>query len=192
MEKTIENATFHINTTQEDYGDEENLGGGVWEFSYREIKRILKRLPALAEDSFTSEIPGQLEEVEESVEPYELATAGIQVYDADTAISLACAMIHLGGIWNLSYSGQSEYWFWHDLYHAENDYCVNEDGTITPGAHESAEIPASLESARNALNAGVSRGEIARQLVQIELAWEGRWGAGRTVQLLEDFLDGNV
>ena len=98
------------------------------------------------------------------------------------------AMVQLGGEWDLNYQGgDSEYWFYHDMHHVEHDFHCDENGVINATVTEDAERIATIEGARKARRSGVSVGDIARQLVKVEQAWEQRFR--NEAFFLEDFLD---
>ena len=185
----IEDATFTISVDCDEYS--ENLGEAMWYIPYREVKRILKRLTGFAASNVTSDLEQYVLNCEEENEDdkSQLADALVEVaHDPDCAIALICAMIHLGGEWNLNYQGgDSEYWFYHDLHHAQNDFSILEDGTVSAYISEEAEQVATAESALVAREAGVSVGDIARQLVKVEQEWGNRFSG--EVFFLEDFLD---
>jgi hypothetical protein len=182
-------ATFNAIVDCEEYA--ESLGEGNWYFAYRVVKRLFKKLRCLEKQSMLGDLQYIIEACEEENEDNksELADAVLEISDADCAISLIAAMIQLGGEWDLSFTGgDSEYWFWHDLHHAEHDWHCCENGVVTAQVNEAAETVATAEGALKARDNGVSVGDIARQLVKIEQAWGQRFN-GSEAFFLEDFLE---
>ncbi len=189
MQVTIESATFHISTNQSNDwdSDEEFIGEGMFSFSYRQAKRVLKKLPNLG--NLIGDLEMHLAQIEEDYEDNgeELDDATLSIQGStDEPVALMCAMIHLGGEWEVYYEGTLEYWFWHDLHHAEHDFHCN-DGVMTADVDENVERETSLESASTAKEKGVSLGDIARELANIEKAWPARFST--ETFLLEDFLN---
>lgn len=181
-------ATFNAITDCQEYS--EMLGDGAWHFAYRVVKRLQKKLRCLSGQSILGDLQYAIEACEEEHDDdkSELADAMVEITDADCAIGLVAAMIQLGGEWDLSYTGgDSEYWFWHDLHHAEHDFHCCENGVLTANVTESAEHTATVDAAKKARENGVAVGDIARQLVKIEQAWAQRFGG--EAFFLEDFLD---
>ncbi len=187
MELTIDKAKFSVYTDSDDYAEE--LGDSVWVFSYREVRRVCKKLRSFAKSRASRDIEAHLDECEEENEPDELGEASFCVSIPDEAIVIIAAMIHLGGEWSLNYQGgSSEYWFHHDMWHAQYDVSVDDrDGMVTMQIDEGAEMAAVLGGAENAKEHDVSIADIARELVNIEKAWPDRFGGEQF--FLEDFLN---
>lgn len=186
MELIIDEAKFSIHTDSDDYAEE--LGDGVWTFSYREVKRVAKKLRSFLKCRASGDIEMHLDECRDETEPEELGNVSLSISSPDEAIAIVAAMIHLGGEWSLSYQGsESEYWFWHDMHHAEHDaYVDGRDGHTTLEVHEGCEMAAMLGGAESAKANGVPIADIARQLVKAEQAWTDRFGSEQF--FLEDFL----
>lgn len=186
MELTINEAKFNIYTDSDEYADE--LGDGVWTFSYREVKRIAKKLRSFLKCRASGDIEMHLDECEAETDAEELGDACFSISSPDEAIAIVAAMIHLGGEWSLNYQGsESEYWFWHDMHHAEHDTYVDErDGHTTLEVSEGCEMHAMIGGAERAKANGVPIADIARQLVKAEQAWSNRFGSEQF--FLEDFL----
>ena len=184
---TIDGATFNISTHCEDY-EPEQLGDGAWTFQYREVMRVCKKLPRFLDSGVTGDLDTLLENCRDEHDPEELGDATLSVWEADTAIAVVCAMIHLGGTWDLHYDGHgSEYWFWHDMCHARYDFGICSSGMCSADVDASAEMRAMIEGAKLARDNGVGMGDIVRQLVQAEQAWSERFGHDEF--LIERFLD---
>lgn len=186
MELLIDEAKFTIDTNCDDYTEE--LGDGVWTFSYREVKRVAKKLRSFLKCRASGDVEMHLEMCEEEAEADELGEACFPITNPDEAIAIVAAMIHLGGEWSLSYHGsESEYWFWHDMHHAQYDANVDaRDGHVTLAVEEGCEIAAMEGGAEKAKAFGVPIADIARQLVKAEQAWPNRFGSEQF--FLENFL----
>lgn len=183
----IDNATFHYSTHAEDF-EPEMVGDAEWTFNWREVKRVCKKLPKFADSSVCGDLEYLLDDCETDHDPEDLADATLTITDADLAIAIVCAMIHLGGEWEVHYTGHgSEYWFWHDMWHAENDFGICSEGMCSVDIGSSDEAQAMIGGAKAAREHGVSVADIARQLVNAEKLWQERFG--HEEYFLEKFLD---
>lgn len=188
MEIKINNATLSASYSEADWMDE-NLGDSRWTFKWREVMRVCKKLPELEQSGMCYGLRDILEEARQDCEPEELPDLMVTLPDVDMGICVVACMIQLGGEWEIYWEGDSEYWFFHDMTHAEFDFCPNARGKITlpEGIPWEDEHRAMVLGAKKAREAGVSLGDIARQVARAELAWADRFGSENF--MLEECLD---
>ena len=183
----IDNATFSVHYSASDWMDE-NLGESQWTFKWREVMRVCKRMPLLEESRLCYGLRDQLEECKADHDAEDLADVMLTLSDVDMGISIVACMISLGGSWEIYWEGSSEYWFFHDMCHAEYDHCPDSKGNVAPAIAWEDEHRAMVLGAKNAREAGVKLGDIARQVANAERAWEERFGS-ENYTLLEECLD---
>lgn len=168
MDTTIQLGVATIHAEVDDSMWVEYLGDSRWRFLKTDIEKIESHF-----DMFGS----RLYERHEDLDTLE-DDDWVEYCNTDSGILILACMEKLGGEWSIEWSGESEYWFFHDVDHAQFDTWVGEKGnspelTIDSGSQEERAL---INGAKSALRAGVSLGSVCQQLAKAEKYFEERFG----------------
>ena len=164
MQITLDNATFDV--TFRDHGYPEMTGDCYWEVNRKQLAELAEASD-MSPDFFNDPDEDLAYDPELHDEDDE-----VTVNSADALICfLAAASQQPKATYTLDYYG-SEYWFFHDLVHAEYD---SGDGSAVY-INEASEERALPEGAERAARAGVSISEILTELAKAQGEFKERFG----------------
>ena len=179
--KQLGNATICADIDDSMWVD--TIGDSVWRFQKRDIERIESEF-----DMFGTRLYERTEDLDDYEEPDDF----VEFHNVDAGILIVACMLKLGGEWSIEWSGESEYWFFHDLDHAEFDVWVGGEGTRPDFSVEGeSEVRALVNGAQEAIRAGVDLSSVCQQLAQAEKQFEERFSY-QPARLWENSLAGIV
>jgi hypothetical protein len=175
MEKTHGNAMFNVTLHTEDYG-EEISGDCCWNVSVGDLRKIFARFPKLESwRSFPDSIGQACEDADVPVFENLADDDIVSFRDADAGIIMISAMADIGGVWNISWQGDNQMWFFHDWDHVLHDVEMHHDMPKIGTIYAENEQRALVNGAREALKAGISIDLVCEAIAPIGKQFEGRF-----------------
>lgn len=171
-------ATIHASVYEQD------MGGGFpgtceWSIEAGQLRKLIASFPALADDSDINEGIGNAVERIGDGETESLETMqddeSVSFNSADAGIKLLACMGQIGGEWPVTWNGEGETWFFHDIEHARNDVLIEGDDVPTIYIDAQSEERAQVNGARAALAHGVPIDEVVESVVSILDEFESRF-----------------
>lgn len=170
----LHNATIHLGIETNHTADS-FLGEGIWTFSYADLQLAIPEhfrhrysfQYGTSSESFWEALKLECPEIGKS--------ETVSIGNTDLAILILAQFGAMGGEFSVLWEGKSAFWPYHDMHHARNDVCVDDEGAeieIDGDRETSALIGASLDT----LRAGIALSDIVEELVQAEHAFFARFG----------------